>query len=160
MAWIAISQDTVVNSLTQQEQSQMTDPSSATDMANIIANVTSFVRGKVQSWQPNQNFVPYPAGMIPEELMAAAIAICRYKFLTHLPGTQLITKWREAENTGALALLNDVATGKMIILAPTNLDGTVPPVPSNPADSDGEWYWKPYPSWVGYDRGPYSGGYW
>jgi hypothetical protein len=159
MAWEAISQDAVVNSLTQQEQSQMTDPSSATDMANIIASVTSFVRGKVQSWRPNQSFVPYPAGMIPEELMSAAIAICRYKFLTHLPGTQLITKWREQENTNALALLDNVATGKMVILSPINPDGTGGTVPSNPADSGGEPYWPPYPCWQS-QGSPYWGVYW
>jgi hypothetical protein len=160
MAWLAISQDEVVNSLTQQEQSQMTDPSSATDMANIIANVTNLVIGKVQSWRPNQSFVPYPVGQIPGEMMAAAVAICRYKFLTHLPGTQLITKWREAENTDALALLDAVAKGEMVILSPVNPDGSGGTVPSNPADQGGEPYWPPYPTWIGYDRGPYAGGYW
>jgi hypothetical protein len=159
MAWLALETDDVVNSLTQQEQSQMTDPSSASDMATIIASVTSLVRGKVQSFQPNQSFVPYPAGMIPEELLAAAIAICRYKFLTHLPGTQLITKWREQENTNALALLDNVATGKMVILSPINPDGSGGTVPSNPADSGGEPYFPPYPCWQS-QGSPGWGGYW
>jgi hypothetical protein len=160
MAWQTLTTDEILNSLTAQEQSLMTDPSSSVDLANIVANVTDLVIGKVQSWTANQTFLPYPAGMIPAECMAAAVAIARYKFLTHLPGTTLITKWREQENTNALALLNDVATGKLIILSPVLPDGTGGTVPSNPADSGGEPYWPPYPCWPAYDRGPYSGGYW
>jgi len=130
----------------------MTDPSSASDMVTIIVNVTNLVRGKVNSYQPNQAYQG-PAGTIPDELMAPAVAICRYKFLTHLPGTQLITKWREAENTEAYTLLADVASGKFVILAP---DGSVP---QKKADTDGEPYFKPYPDWQSAGT-PAWGGYW
>jgi len=150
MAWVPINSDEVINSLTSQEQSMMTDPSSASDMATIVYNVTNLVRGKVMGWQPNQAYMG-PVGTIPDELMAPAIAICRYKFLTHLPGTQLITKWREAENTEAYTLLADVARGKFVILAP---DGSVP---NNPADTGGEPYFPPYPVWLPPQR-PW--GYW
>src|SRR5260370_5343728 len=141
MAWVPINSDEVKNSLTSQEQSMMTDPSSASDMATIVYNVTNLVRGKVQGWQPNQASMG-PVGTIPDELMAPAVAICRYKFLTHLPGTQLITKWRGAENTEGYALLADVASGKFIILAP---GGTLP---KNPADTGGEPDFPPYPVWL------------
>jgi hypothetical protein len=154
MAWVTIEQDAVVNSLTSQEQSMMTDPSSASDMATIISSVTGLVRGKVQSWQPNQSFTPFPPGQIPEELLAPALAICRYKFLTHLPGTQLITKWREAENTQAYEILDQVAGGDFIVLFPANPDGSGGIVPGNPADFGGEPYFPPYPSWQGW------GSYW
>src|SRR5260370_37532824 len=93
-------------------------------------------------WQPNQAYMG-PVGPIPDELMAPAVAICRYKFLTHLPSTTLITKWREAENTEAYALLADVAIGKFVILAPNGS------VPNNPADTGGEPYFPPYPVWQG-----------
>ncbi len=150
MAWVPINSDAIINSLTSQEQSMMTDPSSASDMATIIYNVTNLVRGKVMGWQPNQAYMG-PVGTIPDELMAPAVAICRYKFLTHLPGTTLITKWREAENTEAYALLADVAIGKFVILAPNGS------VPNNPADTGGEPYFPPYPVWQGR---PVWGGYW
>jgi hypothetical protein len=159
MAWQTLTTDEILNSLTAQEQSLMTDPSSSVDLANIVVNVTDLVLGKVQSWRPNQTFLPYPAGMIPGECMAAAVAIARYKFLTHLPGTTLITKWREQENTNALALLNDVAAGKLIILSPVLPDGSGGTVPSNPAASDGEPYFKPYPDWQSAGT-PAWGGYW
>jgi hypothetical protein len=148
LAWLPLITDDVLNSLSATEQNQMTDPSSAADLAQIVSSVVSMVRGKVNSYQPNQVFVPYPPGMIPEETYGAAIAIARYKFLTHLPGTQLITKGREAENTEAYALLNDVVSGKLIILGPatsSNLGGTIP---QKKADTDGgEDYWGTYPFW-------------
>ena len=148
MAWLPLLTADVLNSLSVDEQNQMTDPSSASDLEQIVSSVTSFVRGKVQSWRPNQTFVPYPPGMIPEETYGSAVAIARYRFLTHLPGTQLITKWREQENVEALALLNDVADGKLVILSPVNPDGSGGIVPSNPADTDGgEDYGGTYPFW-------------
>src|SRR5258707_4699681 len=94
----------------------MTDPSSASDMATIIYNVTNLVRGKVMGWQPNQAYMG-PVGTIPDELMAPAVAICRYKFLTHLPGTQLITKWRQGEKTEFYSPFADVVHGDIGILA-------------------------------------------
>src|ERR1700740_2175469 len=112
MAWLPLLTDDVLNSLSATEQNQMTDPSSAADLEQIVSSVVSFVRGKVNSWQPNQAYAG-PVGTIPEETYGSAIAIARYKFLTHLPGTQLITRWREAENTEAYALLSDVARGKL-----------------------------------------------
>jgi hypothetical protein len=93
-------------------------------------------------------------GTIPDELLGPAIAIARFKFLTHLPGTQLITKERSADKDEAYAYLDDVAAGKMIILGP---DGAT--VPSNPADTDGEPYFKPYPDWQSAGT-PAWGGYW
>jgi hypothetical protein len=131
----------------------MTDPASSVDLANIVQGVTALVRGKVFSWRPNQGLMPQVLpGTIPDELLGPAIAIARFKFLTHLPGTQLITKERSADKDEAYAYLDDVSSGKMIILGP---DGTT--VPSNPADTDGEPYWPPYPVWIPPQR-PW--GYW
>jgi hypothetical protein len=148
MAWLPLITDDVLNSLSATEQNQMTDPSSAADLAQIVSSVTSFVRGKVNSYQPNQVFIPYPPGMIPEETYGAAIAIARYKFLCHLPGTQLITKWREQENTEAYALLADVASGKLIILSPATPQAPGGTIPQKKADTDGgEDYQGTYPFW-------------
>ena len=146
MAWIALTTDDVINSLTSQEQGLMNDPSSAVDLGNIVSGVISLVRGKVITYQPNQTQMG-PLGTIPEELHAAAIAISRFKFLTHLPGTQLITKWREQENVTALAQLDAAAAGTLLI------QGAVPPIditatmPQKQADSGGEPYFPPYASW-------------
>jgi hypothetical protein len=148
LAWLPLITDDVLNSLSTTEQNQMTDPSSAADLAQIVSSVTSFVRGKVNSYQPNQVFIPYPPGMIPEETYGSAIAIARYKFLCHLPGTQLITKWREAENTEAYALLDDVASGKLIILSPATSSAPGGTIPQKKADTDGgEDYGGTYPFW-------------
>jgi hypothetical protein len=155
LAWITLTTDHVVNSLTTQEQSMMTDPSSSVDLANIVQGVTALVRGKVFSWRPNQGLLPVALpGTIPDELLGPAISIARFKFLTHLPGTQLITKERSADKDEAYAYLDDVSSGKMIILGP---DGAT--VPSNPADTDGEPYFKPYPDWQSAGT-PAWGGYW
>jgi hypothetical protein len=155
LAWLTLTTDQVINSLTTQEQSMMTDPASSVDLANIVQSVTALVRGKVFSWNPNQGLLPMVTpGTIPEELLAAAISIARFKFLTHLPGTQLITKERSADKDEAYAYLDDVAAGKMIILAP---DGAT--IPSNPADQGGEPFWLPYPVYYP-SRPPWSDGYW
>jgi Protein of unknown function (DUF1320) len=155
MAWLTLTTDQVINSLTQQEQSMMTDPSSSVDLANIVQSVTALVRGKVFSWRQNQTLIPLALpGTIPDELLAAAISIARFKFLTHLPGTQLITVDRRADKDEAYAYLDDVASGEMIILGPDAVT-----VPSNPADTGGEPYFKPYPDWQS-DGTPAWGGYW
>ena len=147
MAWLPLITDDVLNSLSATEQNQMTDPSSAADLAQIVSSVVSFVRGKVNSWQPNQAYAG-PAGTIPEETYGSAIAIARYKFLTHLPGTQLITKWREAENTQALSELDQIASGKLIILSPATPQAPGGTIPQKKADTDGgEDYGGTYPFW-------------
>jgi hypothetical protein len=158
MAWITLTTDDILNSLTSQEQMLMNDPSSAVDLANIVSGVMALVRGKVISYQPNQTQTG-PVGTIPEELHAAATAISRFKFLTHLPGTQLITKWREQENVTALAQLDAAAKGELLI------EGAVPPIdisgltPQKQATTGGEPYWPPYPCWQSAWT-PAWGGYW
>jgi hypothetical protein len=155
MAWIALTTDDILNSLTSQEQGLMNDPSSAVDLANIVSGVIALVRGKVFSWRPNQTMISQVTpSEIPDELFSAAISIARFKFLTHLPGTQLITKERSTDKDEAYAYLDDVASGKMIILGP---DGMT--VPSNLADTDGEPYFPPYPCWQSQGN-PAWGGYW
>lgn len=150
MAWISLTADDVLNSLTAAEQSQMTDPSSAADLATIVASVVNMIRGKVNSYQPNQGWAG-PAGTIPDETYAAGIAICRFKFLTHLPGTQLITQDRRDDKNEAYAFLDLVAKGDMIVAAPNGS------FPQNEADTGGEPYFPPYPVYIPPQR-PW--GYW
>jgi len=85
------------------------------DLTVIVQSVTGLVRGKVNSNKRNQGHLGAP-GTIPDELYAAAISIARFKFLTHLPGTQLITLERSADKEAAYQQLSDVASGALVIV--------------------------------------------
>lgn len=132
MAWIALSADDIENSLTEAEQSGLASGSAEADLTTIVASVTGLVRGKVNSAKRNQGHLG-PAGTIPDELWAAAISIARFKFLTHLPGTQLITKERAADKDEAYVQLEAVATGEMVIVRGDDVSGQSP----NPQASSG-----------------------
>ena len=150
MSWIALTVDDVENSLTSVEQGLMGDPSSAVDLNNIVVTVTNLVRGKVNSNRRNQGHMG-PAGTIPDELQAAAVSIARFKFLTHLPGTQLITKERNADKDEAYEQLHQVATGELVIARWDDPPGGTPALGS---DYGGEPFFEPYPT---YDNEPYGG---
>jgi hypothetical protein len=139
MAWIPLDSDDVLNSLSDAEQSQFAAaPSAQADLSNLVVTVTNQVRGKVNAARRNQGHLG-PTGTIPDELQAAALSIIRYKLLTHLPGTQLITEDRRTDHRDALGLLDAVARGEMVVVRG---DETVtPPVGS---DYGGEDYFKPY----------------
>jgi Protein of unknown function (DUF1320) len=153
--WITLTTDHIQNSLSKAECDTLTGSNSAASLQNVIQSVVSLVRGKIQSYQPNQGNLG-PLGTIPEEALASAIAISRYKFLTTLPGTQLITKWREQENVDAYKLLDDISAGRLLI---ADKDGefeqrqaTVAPT-APPGSGVGEIWFPPYinpqpdPSW-------------
>jgi len=116
MAWVALSTTDILNSLTEAEQSQVAAaPSAESDLTTIVQSVTGLVRGKVNAAGRNQGHLG-PPGTIPDELYAAAIAISRFKFLTHLPGTQLITQDRRADKDSAYQQLADVAAGDLVVI--------------------------------------------
>jgi hypothetical protein len=116
MAWVILNSTDVLNSLTDAEQQQMAAASSAMiDLNNIVLHVTNLVRGKVNAAKRNQGHLG-PVGTIPDELYAAAVAISRFKLLTHLPGTQLITPDRRQDKDEAFLQLHDVALGVLTII--------------------------------------------
>lgn len=126
MSWIALSSDDIENSLTATEQSLMeTDSSTEADLTTIVASVTTLVRGKVNSYRPNQGRLG-PAGTIPDELWAAAISIARYKFLSHLPQNQLMAPDRENDKVDAYAQLEAAATGDLVIIRGDEISGQSP----------------------------------
>lgn len=127
MAWIALSSDDIENSLTEAEQSGLDSGAANSDLSTIVASVTALVRGKVNAWRPNQGRLG-PSGTIPDELWAAAISIGRFKLLTHLPGTQLITKERAADKDEAYVQLEAVAKGELVIVRGDDLSGQSPGV--------------------------------
>lgn len=81
---------------------------------DVLASVVAEVRGRVA--------VRYPlgeAGTIPEELKAAALAIARWRILSRLPGMKsLQDDARRTEYVDGLSLLEAVANGKFLIVAP------------------------------------------
>jgi hypothetical protein len=115
MAWIPLSSTDILNSLTEAEQSGTSSESSQSDLTVIVSSVSNLVRGKVNSSKRNQGRLG-PEGTIPDELYAAAISIARFKYLTHLPGTQLITKERAADKDEAYAQLEAVATDELVVI--------------------------------------------
>lgn len=165
MAWVTLNATDVLNSLTEQEQTGISTPSAQSDLAVIVTSVTNLVRGKVNSAKRNQGHLG-PVGTIPDELYAAAISISRFKYLTHLPGTQLITKWREQDNDEALAQLQDVADGKLVIVRGDDVNNQTPIVDGSygtigpnqqgvePDGTGGGLWWSWGPGW------PFWDGYW
>lgn len=156
MAWIPLSSDDIENSLTATEQSLMeSDPSTEADLATIVTSVMGLVRGKVNSYRPNQGQLG-PPGTIPDELYAAAISIARYKFLSHLPQNQLMAPDRENDKIDAYAQLEAAATGALVII---RADEVASPVTQAGAGSSGSNLQGPdnpdsvtytgWPSWPG-----------
>jgi hypothetical protein len=125
MAWVPLSTQDISNSLTEQEQDGLQTPSAQSDLTVIVQSVTGLVRGKVNANQRNQGHLG-PPGTIPDELYAAAISISRFKLLTHLPGTQLITQDRRADKDEALVQLEDAAEGKLVVVRGDDVNGQTP----------------------------------
>jgi hypothetical protein len=144
MAWVALSVTDIQNSLTEQEQSGISTPAAEADLTTIVQSVTGLVRGKVNSDKRNQGHLG-PSGTIPDELYAAAIAIARFKYLTHLPGTQLITPDRRQDKVDAEKLLDDAAEGKLVVVRGDDIGGQTPIMGAE--TGAGEVYQATYPFW-------------
>jgi hypothetical protein len=156
MAWIPLSVQDILNSLTEAEQSGTKSDSAQSDLTVIVSSVANLIRGKVNSSQRNQGRLG-PEGTIPDELYAAAISIARFKYLTHLPGTQLITKERAVDKDEAYKQLDEVDDGSLVVItADEDFEqqsvvvgaeyGQMGPTLQGP-----EWMKNPgYPFWDGY----------
>jgi len=133
MAWIPLSSTDILNSLTEAEQSGTQSESAQSDLTVIVQSVTSLVRGKVNAAKRNQGHLG-PVGTIPDELYAAAISISRFKYLSHLPGTQLITKERAADKDEAYQQLEAVKEGELVVIRGDDVDEQSPLVDSTFGD--------------------------
>jgi hypothetical protein len=140
MAWISLAVTDIENSLTASEQAGIDSPDSEADLAVIVQSVTGMVRGKVNANKRNQGHLG-PAGTIPDELYAAAISISRFKYLTHLPGTQLITADRRQDYQDALTQLAEAASGDLVVVRADDPPGGTPQVGS---EYGGEPFFEPY----------------
>jgi len=154
MAWIALSVTDIANSLTEAEQTGIESPDAQADLNTIVQSVTGLVRGKVNANKRNQGHLG-PAGTIPDELYAAAISIARFKYLTHLPGTQLITVDRRADKDEAYTQLEAAARGELVIVRADDPPGGTPPLGS---EYGGEAFFEPYATPQAYQ--PYLGYPW
>jgi hypothetical protein len=144
MAWITLSTTDILNSLTEQEQAGLQTPSAQADLNSIVQNVTTLVRGRVNANKRNQGHLG-PVGTIPDELHAAAISIGRFKWLTHLPGTQLITEDRRNDKNEAYDLLADAADGRLVVVRGDDIGTQTPPVGADSGSSGSDYrgpaYW-------------------
>jgi hypothetical protein len=122
MAWIPLSTQDILNSLTEAEQSGTGSESAQSDLTVIVQSVTGLIRGKVNSAKRNQGHLG-PIGTIPDELYAAAISIARFKYLSHLPGTQLITKERAIDKDEAYEQLQAAADGSLVVIRGDDVEG-------------------------------------
>lgn len=158
--WIPFTADQIQNSLSTTERLAMTAVDSAACLQDVVQSVIALIIGKVNTWAANQGNLG-PTGTIPDETLGAAIAIGRYKFLTSLPGTNLITKWREADRDEGYGLLDQISTGKMLIVGANGAIGNLPATasPTFPGEP-GDPYFPPYlvPNTV--PDPVWSGGYW
>ena len=125
MAWILLTQDDLLGKLTGAEVTAVTTKALAPGQVNPvpeeIANAIQEIRGRVAAC-PNNRLGDQAAGqLIPEELKPAALAIIRYRVLSRLPISALVTPAREREYNDALPLLSAVASCKFRIEQPANL---------------------------------------
>jgi len=133
MAWVALSTTDILNSLTEAEQSGTQSDSAQADLTVIVQSVTNLIRGKVNSNKRNQGHLG-PIGTLPDELYAAAISIARFKYLSHLPGTQLITKERATDKDEAYEQLEAVSNGSFVVIRGDDVEGQVPLVDATIGD--------------------------
>ncbi len=84
-----------------------TDP-----IPDVLLRTTYEVRGYIAA---NHGTTVGEPGMIPEELLSAAIAIARWRLLGRLPVKMFATESRRKEYEDAIVLLRDVAAGKFAI---------------------------------------------
>lgn len=151
MAWIPLSVQDILNSLTEQEQAGTSSDSAQSDLTVIVSSVTGLIRGRIRASNLSQTLGP--EGTIPEELYAAAISIARFKYLTHLPGTQLITVDRRADKDEAYEQLEAVAVDGIILEPPVGaiLIETADYGQMGPTLQGPEWLKNPgWPFWDGY----------
>lgn len=129
MAWITITENDVKTRLAGAELSAYTTAARASGQANplpeIIEQVVDEVRGYIAANKSNQ----LGAGMtIPQKLLRATLNMIRYQLITRLPIS--ISAERKDDNDKAVALMQQVATGKFAVEEPVDADTELIPAPT------------------------------
>tara|TARA_R110000851_G_scaffold123855_1_gene253818 strand:+ start:458 stop:886 length:429 start_codon:yes stop_codon:yes gene_type:complete len=118
MAWITLTEQHIKSRLSVNELETVNDAgqesgSEVSRLPGIITQATGLVRGRVSSCRDNQLG---EAGMIPEELLWAAAAICKYMLLNSIPtGSELGLDERKEENRRAHDMLDQAAKCELLI---------------------------------------------
>ena len=129
MAWIQIKENDVKTRLAGAEFSAYSTVARSQGQANplpeIIDQVVDEVRGYIAANKSNR----LGAGnTIPQKLLRATLSIIRYQLITRLPVE--INEQRTKEYVNAVALMEQVATGKYAIEEPVEVDAEKIPVPA------------------------------
>jgi phage gp36-like protein len=123
MSWLAITADEIKTRLSGPEAEALQSSALATDqvdpLPDVISQVTDEVRGYVAAHNAN---TLGPAGTLPPQVRAAAIAIIRWRLSGRLAigkAAQLLqSESRRQEYEDAVSFLKDVAAGKVAIETP------------------------------------------
>ena len=120
MNWTALKEIDLSARLSQTELSvlkRVGGSSSTTSTATLINQATEEARGYIAACSRNSLG---PQGTLPESLHAAALDMVRYRLITRLPASGLMTPERKAEYQNALNLLEKVASCQFGISGPSN----------------------------------------
>jgi len=126
MSWIAFTAADVAKRLNSTEVAAMR-PLGNDPLPDIVTQVIREVRSRVRAFQTNKLGAE---GTIPDELLLAAINRARYELITVLPVATLMTEDRRQTNKDALAALDRVADGRMLIEQPASADVSAENVPT------------------------------
>lgn len=126
MAWIVLTADELLRSLTGPEKAAVSSAALGAGQSDpvptIIEDVVNEVRGYIAA---NSHNVLGISGTIPEKLKIATLSRARYEALTRLPiGRSILTEDRVKANEAARTLLRDVAAGRFQVEEPTEAHPT------------------------------------
>lgn len=126
MSWIALVEADVLRKLAAPEldaaRTAVLDAGQDDPLAGVITEVTREVRARVAACSKN---TLGPAGTIPDECEAAALARIRFELSTRLPGGVLMDEDRRRANADAIAFLRDVAACNVAIEQPATVSDEV-----------------------------------
>jgi hypothetical protein len=119
MAWISLNKDQLKTRLAKEELDQIiTVGGQGWDgqdiVADLLAQITNHIRGKVASHSPNIQKLG-PDGTIPQECEFTAYTIVRQSLIGSLPLSELATELRKDELRQAHTFLDQIADGKVRI---------------------------------------------
>jgi hypothetical protein len=126
VAWIVLTADELLRSLTGPEKAAVSTAALAAGQTDpvpaIVEDVINEVRGYIAAHPSNALGL---SGTIPEKLKIATLSRARYEALTRLPiGRSILTEDRVKSNESARTLLRDVAAGRFQIEEPTEVHPT------------------------------------
>jgi phage gp36-like protein len=114
MSWVTLTASDLMSTLTKRERDDFGKTSPETTggdrVPQILANLIAEVRLCIST--VNQNSVSTDASLIPEGMVAHALALGRYRLLATIPGYVPGTA-RQDEYKAALKFFADVAMGKI-----------------------------------------------